>query len=236
MVLKIIGSSSSGNSYLLEDNKGRQLCIEAGRPIKEVKKAGLKTAKCEGVIISHSHSDHSKYLNDFVCAGIDVYATQEIEDKYIGVKGLAAGRTYHMGDYSVTPMCVDHDVPCFSYLIHHPEFGTLWFFTDCYNMKSIVKGVTYVMCECNYEDALLQKAVDEKRISMNQADRIRLSHMSLAHGIELMRKCDADKTCKKIILIHGSSRHLYPEVAIGKFQQCLGVPTYYARTNLTIDL
>ena len=56
MKLKIINSNSSGNSYLLEASDGQQLCIEAGRPLKEVKKvANLKTSRCVGVIISHSH-------------------------------------------------------------------------------------------------------------------------------------------------------------------------------------
>ena len=56
MKLIVIGSSSLGNSYLLEADDGQQLCIEAGRPLREVKKvANLKTSKCVGVIISHSH-------------------------------------------------------------------------------------------------------------------------------------------------------------------------------------
>lgn len=56
MKLIVVNSNSQGNSYVLEASNGQQLCIEAGRPLLEVKKvANLKTSKCVGVIISHSH-------------------------------------------------------------------------------------------------------------------------------------------------------------------------------------
>lgn len=56
MKLYVINSNSAGNSYLLEAGDGQQLCIEAGRPIKEVREiAGFKMSKCVGVIVSHSH-------------------------------------------------------------------------------------------------------------------------------------------------------------------------------------
>ena len=56
MKLITVNTGSLGNSYVLEASNGQQLFIEAGRPLQEVKKvANLKTSKCVGVIISHSH-------------------------------------------------------------------------------------------------------------------------------------------------------------------------------------
>lgn len=56
MKLITINTGSRGNSYLLEADDGQQLCIEVGCSLKEVKKvANLKTSRCVGVIISHSH-------------------------------------------------------------------------------------------------------------------------------------------------------------------------------------
>lgn len=56
MKLTVVNSSSAGNAYVLESNSGEQLCIEAGRPVKEVKEiANLKTSKCVGMVISHAH-------------------------------------------------------------------------------------------------------------------------------------------------------------------------------------
>ena len=237
MKLTVVSSGSQGNSYVLESASGEQLCIEAGRPIKEVRKiANLKTSKCVGVIISHAHGDHAKYAKDFLKAGIDVYSTMHLADTTKGVIGMGSEQTYHMGEFSVTPIPVKHDIPCLSFLIHSAEMGTLYFFTDCYNMKAVVKGVNTFLCECNYEDGLLIKAVNDGKTIASQADRIRLSHLSEAHAIEFLQECEAEKSAKQIILIHGSSRHLYPEQAISKFQQVLGIPAYYAKSGLSISL
>lgn len=90
--------------------------------------------------------------------------------------------------------------------------------------------------ECNYEDSLLNKAIDERKTSVSQADRIRLSHMSLEYAVQFLQQCEVDKSTRQIVLIHGSSRHLQPGKAVNKFQQVLGVPTYYASKGFTLDL
>lgn len=55
MVLKVIGSGSSGNSYILETETSA-LCIEAGVRFSEVKKAlDFNVSKIRGVLISHEH-------------------------------------------------------------------------------------------------------------------------------------------------------------------------------------
>ena len=237
MKLTIVSSSSQGNSYVLTAHNGQQLCIEAGRPLREVKKvANLKSSKCVGTLISHSHGDHAKYAKDFLKAGIYVYSTDDLASKVTGVVSVEEGKTFSLGDFRITPVLVKHDVPCFSYLIYHEEMQTLWFFTDCYNMPNIIKGVRTFLCEANYEDSLLEKAVNEGKTIVSQADRIRLSHMSLAHGIQLLQQCEAEKFAKQIVLIHGSSRHLNPEKAVSKFQQVLGVPTFYAKAGMEINL
>ena len=62
MILRILGSSSSGNCYLLE-NETECLMIECGIPIKEVKKAmNFNMRKIVGCIASHRHNDHIRHL------------------------------------------------------------------------------------------------------------------------------------------------------------------------------
>lgn len=56
MTLKIIGSSSKGNGYLLEAENGEQLLIEAGCHLREFKEIGnLKRSRARGMLISHEH-------------------------------------------------------------------------------------------------------------------------------------------------------------------------------------
>lgn len=149
---------------------------------------------------------------------------------------METNHTYRMGEFSVIPFRVEHDVECYGFLVYHLECGTVFFATDCYNLHQYIRGCTTYMMECNYEDGLLQKAVNEGKTIASQADRIRLSHLSQAHAIEFLQECEAEQSAKQVILIHGSSRHLNPEQAVSKFQQVLGIPTYYAKSGLTINL
>lgn len=241
MELITIGSSSAGNAYALRAGNGEILLLEAGIPFKEVKRAiGYKTSKVVACLVSHRHQDHAKYIPEYVKAGITVYSNDNVSSSFPDccVKPLTCGATSSFGGFRATPFWVEHDddAPNYGYLVHHDESGTLFFATDCYNMRQIICGCTTYLCECNYEDGLLNKAVDKGRTMASQADRIRLSHMSLAHGVQFLQYCHAWKTAKQIILIHGSSRHLDPDKAVSKFQQVLGVPTFYARPKMIINL
>lgn len=145
-------------------------------------------------------------------------------------------KSYQIGNFTVVPMLVSHDVECFAFLIHHSEHGSIYFFTDAYNMKQAVRGCRTYMCEVNYKDELLEKAVSEGKTIASQADRIRLSHMSLSHAVQFIHDCEAEKSARQIILIHGSSRHLDPMEAVTRVQKEFGVPVYYAKKGLTLNL
>ena len=236
MRLIVTESNSSGNGYILEAENCDQLCIEAGRPLKEFSKYGMKRSRVCGMLLSHEHGDHCKYAKEFIKAGIDAYSCKSVAEKVQGVNILEAGKTYNIGSFRVTPFKVEHDCEDYGYLIYHPECGTIFFATDCYNLHQAIKGCSTYLMECNYEDSLLQRAIDNGYTNPSQADRIRLSHMSLAHAIDFLQQCEAEKSARQIILIHGSSRHLNPELAVNKFQQVLGIPTYYASKGLNINL
>mgnify|MGYP002677645932 CR=1 FL=1 len=240
MELIIIGSSSKGNSYALRADSGAILLLEAGVPLREVKKAiGYQTSKVKAVIVSHVHSDHAKYIPEYVKAGLNVLSNVDVSNHYKDLVCIMdVGQTYHMGcsGFRVTPFDVEHDVPNFGYLIYHPEVGTIFFATDCYNLKFAIRGVNIFLAECNYSDELLNKTVREGKTPASQADRVRLSHMSLEHCISWLEDCEASKSAHQIFLIHGSARHLDPKVAVSLIQRLTGVPTWYAKKGKIIPL
>ena len=56
MKLITINSGSRGNGYLLEDDDGGQLLIEAGCRLKDHQEVGhLKISRARGMLISHEH-------------------------------------------------------------------------------------------------------------------------------------------------------------------------------------
>lgn len=237
MKLIISGSSSQGNSYALQSDSGEILLIEAGIPLKEVKIAiGYKTSKVVGCITSHVHGDHAKYIPEYLKAGISVSSNDEVAEKYPGVDTMSENITFKFGNFGVTPFEVQHDAKNFGYLIHEPSYGTIFFATDCYNLNFVIQGCNTYLAECNYSDELLDKAVAEGKTPRSQADRVRLSHMSLEHAVSWLQDCKAEQSAHQIILIHGSVRHLNPTKAVNKFQQVFGIPVYYAQKGLEINL
>ena len=66
MKLKVLGSGSSGNCYILE-NDTEALIIEVGVPFKDVKVAlNFDIKKIKAVIVTHEHGDHRRYWYEYV--------------------------------------------------------------------------------------------------------------------------------------------------------------------------
>src|SRR5690606_4614243 len=136
MNLKVIGTGSKGNSYLLY-NEQEALLIECGVNIKEIKKAlDFNLNKLVGCIVTHEHGDHAKSINDLMAAGINVWATKGTHQacktmKHHRAKVFAYHCNISLGTFKVKPFDINHDAvqPC-GFLINHPECGTTLFLTD----------------------------------------------------------------------------------------------------------
>ena len=183
MQLRCLGSSSSGNCYLLE-NETECLVLEAGLPFKEVKKVlDFNTSKIVGVLVSHEHLDHAKYFKEYQKSGIfvgmsDGTAQAIGSDDFI----LNSGYWYQYGGFTLTPFPVIHDAAePFGFVIRHQDMGSLLFASDTEYVKQNFKKLklNHIMIECNYS----QKIIDERMNSGNTAkslrDRILQSHMEL---------------------------------------------------------
>jgi phosphoribosyl 1,2-cyclic phosphodiesterase len=64
MKLKVIGSGSSGNGYILKDSTEHSLVIEAGMPFIEYKKfVDFKINNIWACVISHAHRTRPLKVN-----------------------------------------------------------------------------------------------------------------------------------------------------------------------------
>ena len=78
MELKVLGSSSNGNCYILDNGK-EALLLEAGVRFQEVKKAlGYNLRKVVGCLITHRHNDHAKYIKAMVDNGFHTLALADV--------------------------------------------------------------------------------------------------------------------------------------------------------------
>nr|DAG16997.1 MAG TPA: hypothetical protein [Caudoviricetes sp.] len=239
MVLKVLGSSSQGNCYILE-NKNEALIIEAGVRFIEVKKAlGFDIRKVSGCLITHQHNDHAKYIKAMVESGFPTLALEEVWTAK-GVTGSRAycierGKGYRFGRFKVLPFDACHDVPCVGYLIDHPETGRIMFLTDSCMCEYVFPGLNQVMIECNYSDAKLVEAINAGRTLPSQRERLMTSHMELNTCKGFL--CANDLTnVANIILLHLSDNNSDEKHFVSEIERQTGKVVYAAHTGLEIEL
>ena len=239
MQLKVIGSGSSGNSYILE-NETEALIIEAGLPFLEVKKAlDFNVMKIVGVIVSHEHLDHAQYIKQYMRAGISVYTAFETQTALEVITGerttaIPPLKKCQIGKFTITPFNVPHDtdIECYGYLIEHEEMGKLLFMTDLeyckYNFSK--QGINHILIESNYSMDLVDR--DEP----NYEHRLR-GHMSLDTALKFISTNDKPMLLN-VVLIHLSDKSGDPALFTEETKKTIeyGANVYVARKGLEVNL
>lgn len=239
MKLKVLGSSSAGNCYVLE-NEQEALILECGVKFKEVKKAlGFNLRKVTGALLTHSHGDHAAYVNDFLTSGITVYACSET----IAATGIASHRwrsiekksiQYHIGTWQVIPFPVKHDVPCLGFLLRHDECGTICFITDTYYLPFTFRGLNNIIVEANYAEDILQRRLEAGRIHGKVRDRVIASHMELETTKDFLKANDL-AAVNNIVLIHLSDSNSDADRFRREVIEVTGKRVYVAERGLEIE-
>ncbi len=142
MKLKVLGSSSSGNCYLIEANDNEKLILDAGVNFKVVQKElNFNFNGIEGVLITHEHMDHLKYASNFALYGINVYASAGTLKKQNLVghrfKVIKALNQFSIGNFIILPFDTQHDAtePLGFLIQYKPTGEKLIYATDTYYIK-----------------------------------------------------------------------------------------------------
>lgn len=244
MQLKVLGSSSAGNCYLLENEK-EILIIEAGLRFDAIKK-GLKfnLRKVVGCLISHEHGDHCKGAKEMMAAGVTIYATP---GTHKGINGffktershrqvdVTPGQQFYAGSFRIIPFDVKHDAyqPC-GFLINHPETGTILFVTDTYYVPNTFRGLNNVIVEANFCQKILDKKMADGATPDFLRNRIFKSHMSLATCKELLQANDLSQV-NNIVLIHLSDSNSDAIRFKKEVTEITGKAVHIAEPGLQVD-
>lgn len=228
MKFRCLGSGSSGNCYLLEDER-ECLVIEAGLPFKVIKQAiDFEVGKIVGVICSHVHSDHFGYAKEYINAGISVYAsaqTHSSEDNPFK-KVIRPGYWYQLGSFNITPFEVVHDVECYGFIIRHENIGTMLFATDTEYIKHNFKTLklNHIMIECNYSQKIIDSRVSQGDTDKGLRYRILQSHMSL-ETCKSFIKANYTPSLYNVCLLHLSDGNSNESEFKEEVQQIVGAGT-----------
>lgn len=234
MKLTVISSGSIGNCYLLHNDR-ECLVLEAGVSFKEVKKAlDFKISIINGVLVTHEHQDHAKYISDYMNAGINVYSSDETQEALRIITGeycksMEPNKSYRIGNFTVKSFEVVHDVPCLGYLIIHPEFGRLLFVTDTEYVAYRFKNLNHILIEANYSKEL----IGEYHKSLG--DRVKLSHMEIDTTCEFLRS-NNNSNLMNVVLLHLSDYTSNEVQFIAKAKKVVNSSVYVATKGLEIDL
>ena len=211
MKLQVIGSSSSGNCYIL-GNDHEAIVIECGIPFKRVQEAvDFDINRISGALVSHEHGDHAKHVQRFLDARIPCYmsiGTQEalgLTDNRLVCCMKPGGNPYHVGNFKVQGFETRHDAANpFGFLIYHPECGMTLFATDTYYLEYTFAGLNNILIECNYRQDILDANIASGKLNPALRNRTIKSHMSFDTCKETLLCNDLSKV-NNIVLIHLSS-------------------------------
>lgn len=238
MKLKVLGSSSAGNCYILEGEHSA-LIIELGVNFREVKKAfGFNYQKIAGALVSHEHMDHCKAVSDAVAVGINIYCSAGTKEAMnipsLRIKELDIKKSTQIGDFMVRPFDVRHDCEDpFGFIINHKECGKVLFVTDTIYIPYNFPGLNNIIIEANY----CKEIVDSRLISGDTQkmvrDRVIKSHMSIQTCKEVLVSNDLSAV-NNIVLIHLSDGNSNAKDFKKQVQELTGKNVHVAEAGMEI--
>jgi len=240
MQLKVIGSSSRGNAYILE-NSNEALMLECGVNFASIKAAlDFRVNKVVGCLVTHEHQDHGGFAREVTRAGIMLYASAGTIDalhlneshRAVAMKEKAL---YHMGNFSVMPFGVKHDAAePFGFLIDHPENGVTVFTTDTYFLPFKFAGMNNIIAEVNYDLDILDNNVLNGRIPSVVRKRVLRSHMSIETFKGFLAANDLSGV-NNIVMIHLSDGNSHAAKFKKEIEDLTGKTVHIAEPSMTID-
>lgn len=120
--IRSIGSSSSGNSYIVSDGK-THLLLDVGLSGKAIRRglaeSGIGESEVQGILVTHEHVDHVKSIRMMsrVCGQAEVFASRGTAQNCAGfgyvpedrLRYVAAQDEFRVGDIRVRAFRLSHD-------------------------------------------------------------------------------------------------------------------------------
>jgi len=242
MQLNILGSSSSGNFYLLKSNSGQILMLECGVLINEIKVGiNFNFYNVVGCLLSHEHGDHAKSHETLMRYGVDLYTSAgtaralAISVDNHRLKKIAANDILTIGEFRILAFKVEHDcAEPLGFIINHPESGNILFITDSFYVSNTFKNIHNIMIEANFSDAIVKERMANGYLPDYRANRLFKSHMSLETCIKTLQANDLSQV-QKIILLHLSDGNSNAEYFKNEVIKATGKPVTIADKGVKIE-
>lgn len=241
MDLKIIGSSSRGNCYILE-NEHEALILECGVNIFDIKKAlGFTFHKVVGCLVSHEHLDHCRSINELMMMGVPVYTSRGtmraagLNVNHHRLSTIKANEVVKIGSFRILPFELKHDcAEPLGFIINHEETGNILFITDSYYVTDTFKNIHNILIEANFSQEIIDQKVRDGISPEFLRNRVFKSHMSLETCKATLKANDLSKV-QNIVLIHLSDSNSNSTQFKQEIEELTGKKVYVADAGLIIQ-
>lgn len=240
MELKILGSSSAGNCYILDNGK-EALVIECGISFHNIKEAlSFDISRIVGALVSHEHGDHAKETQKLLDARINVYMSAGTLSA-IRLKGyfmpllLEHANILHVGGFRVLPFNIKHDAAePLGFLIDHEETGAVLFATDCVDLPYSFDNLSNIIIECNHSVKIVEEKLRNGTITEAQSVRTLRNHLSYESCKDILLANDLS-TVHNIVLAHLSDSNSDASQFQQGIQEATAKMVYVADKGMTIN-
>lgn len=235
--LIVLATGSKGNGYILTNGEDT-LLIEAGARYKEMLASlDYKIETVNGMIVSHEHKDHSKYIEQYLKKGLLVHMPGSMKNNldlsYVyNAISVDIGVTYELGNFTIKPFELVHSVDCLGYYIYHKDLGKMLFITDTEYVKYRFDklGINHIVVEANYSKELLNRG----KVNSNHVLK---GHMEINTTTTFLKENDTD-SLKNVVLVHlsdsNSDEKLFYELTTKVVHE--GVRVTIASAGLSVPL
>ena len=139
-----------------------------------------------------------------------------------------------LGNFNVIPFQLQHDVPCFGYLISHPDSGVTAFITDSSSCDHIFPELSHVIIECNYARDILEANILAGKVRYTQGRRIIATHMELENCKKVLQGTDLSSV-RNILLAHLSPDNSDEERFLQEIAAVTGKQVTIASAQVELD-
>lgn len=238
MELRVVGSGSKGNCYLLKE-RGQYLALDAGCKFKDVQVAcDFAISNVLGCLVTHGHADHCKYAPQFAESAIGLYTGENAAMNIAKATGctpiaLRNKRYCYIGDWQVLPFEVPHeDEPNYGYVIESPDGHKILYLTDFQYTKYTFRTMhlNTMLIACNHMD-------DTKEFEgENHFAHIVSGHSSLS-VTKLCIQANYTKDLRNVVLCHLSERNADADEMQRVIQETVGnkVTVEIAKKGLVVE-
>lgn len=216
-------SGSKGNCTLVSSN-GTNILIDAGcgkmKTGRKLKEIGLSFCDIDGILITHCHSDHTKYLSDIEdLSNAFVYCKKSVASKVKDMifekneKVISIDGSFNIKDLCIVPFELPHDEECIGYKISSKNesfsyLTDLGYFDD--TLFPLIEGSLKILIESNHDEDMLKNGnypyLLKRRIMSSGG------HLSNAACANVCGRLYKSGT-KEFILGHLSEENNCPELA-----------------------